>query len=292
MQIDGGFRMTMYKNFEFKSQGETLAGYEWEVKSPKAIVYLIHGIGEHAGRYDHVAKYFGDAGFLLIGMDLRGHGRSPGKRGHIESRTIVRKDIDNLILFIKDKYPDIPLIHYGHSLGGNISLDYRLRGRLSAEPVGYLITSPWVKLVRPIPEALLTIVKGLSKVAPKVTIGQSIENKMLGNLEMISKEEDAELRHQKISFLTATEGFAISKELIANQVADEYGGGKVPLLLMHGRNDPICDVEGSRAIAKAYGDICEYVEWEDYLHELHNGTDDKSNEPPIQKMIDWMLSII
>lgn len=284
--------MTKYKNFQFESQGESLTGYEWEVENPKAVVYLIHGIGEHAGRYDHVAKYLNDAGIALIGMDLRGHGRSPGKRGHIEERSVVRKDIDNFITLIKKKYPGAPLIHYGHSLGGNISLDYRLRGELSAEPKGYLITSPWVKLVRPIPEALQSVVRVASKVAPKATIAQSIENKMLGNLEMINNEADSDLRHQKISLLTAIEGFDISKELITNSVSDEFGGGKVPMLLMHGANDPICDVEGSRAISKGYGDICEYVEWDDYLHELHNGTNDKSNEPPINKMVTWILDII
>lgn len=284
--------MTMYKNFEFDSQDEKLVGYEWPVKDPKAVVYLIHGIGEHAGRYNHVAKYFNDAGLVLMSMDLRGHGKSPGKRGHIQARSVVRKDIDNFINVIKEKYPGVPLIHYGHSLGGNISLDYRLRGELSTEPKGYLITSPWVKLVRPIPDALLGLVGGLSKIMPQFTIGQSIENEMLGNLDLIAKEEGAELRHQKISFLTATEGFSISKDLIDGRISDEHGGGKVPMLLMHGENDPICDVEGSRIISKNYGEICEYVEWEGYLHELHNGTNDKSNEPPIKKMISWINELV
>lgn len=287
--------MTMYKNFIFESQGQKLTGYEWELNSqqeiPKAVVCLIHGIGEHAGRYENVAKTFNDSGIVLIGMDLRGHGRSPGKRGHIDERSIVREDVDNLITYAKNKYPQSPIIIYGHSLGGNIALDYRLRGKLSDQAIAYLITSPWVKLVRPIPDALLTVVGGLSKIMPQATIGQSIENKMLGNLELIEQEEDSDLRHQKISFLTATEGFGIAKELVSGSIKDEYGGGKKPMLLMHGDNDPICDVEGSRAIAKLYDEICQYEEWEDYLHELHNGTNDKSHIPPIKRMADWILTV-
>lgn len=284
--------MTMYKNFEIESQGAKLAGYEWHVPFPKAAVYLIHGIGEHAGRYDHVAKAFNDAGIALISMDLRGHGRSPGKRGHIEKREIIRKDIDNLILYTKNKYPDTPLVHYGHSLGGNITLDYRLRGELSSEPAGYLITSPWVQLVRPITGATYYFVKVAAKILPKAAIAQSIENEMLGNVDLIENEEDIDLRHQKISLTTAIEGFVIAKDLMNNNVADLYGGGARPVLLMHGANDPICDVRGSRAIANNYGEICKYLEWEDYLHELHNGTNEKPYEPVVDKMVSWILETV
>lgn len=283
--------MTTYKNFTFESQGDCITGYKWETANPVAVAYLIHGIGEHAGRYELVGNMFNKAGINLISMDLRGHGRSPGKRGHICSRSIVRTDIDNLITFVKNKYDGLPLIHYGHSLGGNISLDYRLRGKYSAYPEGYLITSPWVKLVRPIPGALYTFVKVASKIMPQATIGQSIENHMLGNLELIQNEKDIDLRHQKISLLTAVEGFEIAKGLIDDTIKDEYGGGEKPLLLMHGSNDPICSVEGSRAIARNYGDICEYVEWKDYLHELHNGTNTKSPVPVIDKMISWIKTL-
>lgn len=283
--------MTTYKNFEFESQGARLAGYEWATEKPQAVVYLIHGIGEHSGRYEHVAEYFNNAGIGLMAMDLRGHGRSPGKRGHIGTRTIVRNDIDNLIDVVKQKYPDIPLIHYGHSLGGNISLDYRLKGKNSTEPDGYLITSPWIKLVRPIHPALYKVVKFMSKIIPEAAIGQSIKNEMLGDIEIIEREEGRNLRHQKISLLTAAEGYEISVDLLNDRISDMYGGSQKPVLLMHGSNDPICSVEGSRAIASNYGNICEYIEWKDYLHELHNGTNEKSDLPVLQKMTSWISSI-
>ena len=283
--------MTRYKNFQLESEGSYLMGYEWHLYDPRALVYLIHGIGEHAGRYDHVAEYFRNFGISLVSMDLRGHGQSPGKRGHIGRRQTVRKDIDNLIKYIKSQYPDIPLIHYGHSLGGNISLDYRLKGELSAEPKGYLVTSPWVKLVRPISGALYYIVKLGSKIMPKAVISQSIDDEMLGNVTRIKKEENSELRHQKISLHTAVEGFDIAYDLMENKIDDMYGGGKRPILIMHGSKDPICDVSGSRTIAQNYGDLCEYVEWEDYLHELHNGTDEKSCEEILNKMVEWTLKI-
>jgi len=281
--------MTLYKNFEIDSQNEVLTGYEWNISDPKAVCCLIHGIGEHAGRYDHVGKSFNDAGIALVSMDLRGHGRSPGKRGHIGDRIIVRKDIDNLIEYIKRKYPGIPLILYGHSLGGNISLEYRLRGEHSAEMTGYLITSPWIKLVRQIPSILQHVIEVGDKMIPTAVISQKIDNKMLGNMDHIKKEEDSDLRHQNISIHTALEGFSVAEEIMNNSILDKYGGGEKPVLLMHGTDDPVCDIEGSRAVAGIYGEICEFIEWEDYLHELHNGTDDKPGEPVIEKMIDWVL---
>lgn len=284
--------MTEYKNFEFDSLGVNLAGYEWHVSDPKAVVYLIHGIGEHSGRYEHVARFFNDSDIAMVAMDLRGHGRSPGKRGCIGDRKDVLADIDNLTMEVKRKYPDSPIINYGHSLGGNIALDYRLRGELSGEPVGYLITSPWIKLVRPISGALYHAVKIGSRIMPKAAIAQNIDNKMLGDLNLIENEADSDLRHQKISLQTAVQGFDIAADLISNTITDKFGGGEKPMLLMHGSRDPICDVEGSRKIAANYGDICEYVEWEGYLHELHNGTNDKSNIPILEKMVSWIDSVL
>ena len=284
--------MTTYKNFEFDSLGAKLAGYEWHVSDPKAAVYLIHGIGEHAGRYEHVARFFNDAGIAMMAMDLRGHGRSPGKRGCIGYRCDVLKDVDNLSEEVKKRYPNVPLINYGHSLGGNIALEYRLRGKLSGEPAGYLITSPWIKLVRPISGGLYHAVKLGSRIMPKACIPQNIDNKMLGDIKLIEQEADSNLRHQKISLQTAVQGFDVATELVENRIPDKYGGGEKPMLLMHGSEDPICDVEGSRKIAKNYGNICEYVEWEGYLHELHNGTGEKSNTPILKKMVSWIDSVL
>ncbi|MGI6532826.1 MAG: alpha/beta fold hydrolase [Bacillota bacterium] len=84
--------------------------------------------GEHSGRYEHVASFFNEKGFSCIAFDLRGHGMSGGKRGHAKSYEAIMRDVDTL-------FEESPLgracraiVLYGHSLGGNIVLNYALRG--------------------------------------------------------------------------------------------------------------------------------------------------------------------
>src|SRR6185436_6400047 len=113
----------------------------WEPNArPKALVALVHGLGEHAGRYEHVAQALTDAGYALIGFDLRGHGKSGGIRGHFPSLDIVMQDIKGFFVFLTERYPDIPHFLYGHSLGGLLSLAYAIQYRAGLR--GVIVTGP------------------------------------------------------------------------------------------------------------------------------------------------------
>ena len=111
----------------------------WEPESPKAVVCLVHGLGEHTSRYAHVAEAFGREGYILFGADLRGHGRSGGPRGHISSIEDFMQDIDVLFEQARKRYPNLPFILYGHSLGGIQVLHYGLTRRPNVK--GVLATS-------------------------------------------------------------------------------------------------------------------------------------------------------
>src|SRR5260370_18654840 len=100
----------------------------WEpVKKPKALVCLIHGLGEHTGRYGHVGEAFTRAGYALVGFDLRGHGKSGGPRGFIPSYAALMADISEFLGLMAKRYPRLPRFLYGHSLGGTLVLNYCLR---------------------------------------------------------------------------------------------------------------------------------------------------------------------
>ena len=89
----------------------------------KAIVCLVHGLGEHSGRYAHVAAALNDAGYALLGFDLRGHGKSGGPRGHTPSYETLMDDIGRLLAEAGQRYPGQPQFLYGHSLGGNLAAE-------------------------------------------------------------------------------------------------------------------------------------------------------------------------
>jgi alpha-beta hydrolase superfamily lysophospholipase len=131
----------MYRNFELETV-DHLVGYEWKGDRPKAVVCLVHGIGEHAGRYDRTGEVFKENEIAMVGMDLRGHGLSSGKRGHTSPRGRIFKDIDLLIEFMQGEYPDLPIFLYGHSMGGNIALEYRRRGNHRTIPRNISICFP------------------------------------------------------------------------------------------------------------------------------------------------------
>ncbi len=97
-------------------------GWEPGMGSKKAVVCLVHGVGEHTSRYENVARVFTGSGYILFGADLRGHGRSEGIRGHFPSADAVMQDISILLEKARTRYPELPLFLYGHSLGGILVL--------------------------------------------------------------------------------------------------------------------------------------------------------------------------
>lgn len=281
-----------YENFCLKTAGkkqEKIAGYRWDVQEPSCVVCIVHGIGEYAGRYDRMAACMQKAGFAVLSMDLRGHGISFGKRGHCAPRKEVLEDVDDLLLYAKKTYPEKPLILYGHSMGGNITLDYRKRGGQNHLPAGYIISAPWIELVRPVTGPLYAAVKTLAKLAPSMTIHSGVSSKELGNSSIVENYEKDPLVHMKISVRCAVDGFDIGTAMAEGRLEDNGGAKGIPMLLMHGTEDRICSVEGSRKVAAI--ESCEYVEWPGLYHEIHNGGQESTGEEVIEKAIQWIQAL-
>ena len=263
----------MYENFSFEKRNREVAGYHFPCEDAKYVMCLIHGIGEYAGRYQRMARMLAEHGIAVVSLDLRGHGISLGVRGDTAPRKEVLADIDALIEYAGQLYPGLPLTLYGHSMGGNICLDYRARGGHNDVPDKYIVSAPWVKLVMDVSKPMYHAVKAASKVLPKVTISQKFPEKDLGNLEYVRPFDDDPLVHSKISLRCAAQCFDIGNSLLDGTNEDNHRADGKPFLLMHGDEDRICSVEGSRAVAQRYKDQpwFTYIEWPGYYHEIHNG---------------------
>ena len=108
--------------------GITFYSRTWEPDAQaKAVVALVHGHGEHIGRYENVASALTNAGYVLAGYDSRGHGKSTGARGYIPSYDTLMDDIGAFISMLGEKYSGQPVFLYGHSQGGNQVINYALR---------------------------------------------------------------------------------------------------------------------------------------------------------------------
>lgn len=274
-----------------RENGYKIQGYKWDVENPDKTVCLIHGIGEHAGRYDRLAGFFNDNNIAVFAMDLRGHGKTDGKRGDCAPRKAVLEDVDALIDEIKKEHPDCPVVIYGHSMGGNIALDYRNRGKYNGDAAGYVISAPWVKLVRSVPKPLYVFVKAARKLAPTLTISSSVNTSVLGNPIHNKAYEKDELVHKRISLRCAVNGFDIGNALYEDTHEISGEGRKRPMLLMHGDCDKICDIAGSDRIFENQKATCEYIRWQGLYHEIHNGGPDSDGTEVIEKAASWICKL-
>lgn len=246
----------------FSPQGET-----------KAAIVLIHGMGEHFHRYNHVVEFFNSVGYAVIGMDLRGHGTSQGKRGHLASYEQMMIDVDGLVEKAQELFTGLPLIMYGHSLGGNIAANYVLR----RQPVfkGLIVTAPYFKLAFEPPAWKLALSKIMAKILPAVTLPTELELAALSrDQSVVDAYENDPLVHDKIS-----SAFFTSVHAAAPYPIEHAAELKAKTLAMHGLADRITSYQGTTAFAQGNPQMIELKIWEGLYHEIHN-------EPEKQQVFD------
>jgi len=243
----------------------SLHGYHWTCETPKAVMVLIHGFGEHAGRYDTMAQYLCTHNIAVVAIDLRGHGQSPGPRGVVCHYDHLHADIDAVIDDAGQRYPDIPLILYGHSMGGGLVLNYTLQNRRN---IGAVIASaPLLALPQPIPQGVQILARGLSKLFPKLAISQPIQG------EKISRLPDEQALYMNDPLNHGRLGLRLADGMIAGGawVLSQARQWDTPLLLMHARDDQLTDFSASAAFA-ANAQNCRFIPIDNTEHEIHNDT--------------------
>lgn len=246
-------------------------------KKPRAVVILIHGLGEHCGRYDHVGAALAGKGYALLGFDLRGHGKSGGPRGHAPAHESFVNDIDGMIAQAAARYPGTPRFIYGHSLGGILALLYVLRRR----PVlaGAVVSAPGLRTALELQAAKVFLAKALGTLLPKAGLPSGLEVRYLSrDAQVVERYVSDPLVHDRISFGMAK----TSLEAIAwaFEHASEFS---VPLLLMHGTDDQIAYERGSREFAAGVPADCTLKLWQGLYHEIHN-------EPEKEKVLAFLLA--
>lgn len=248
------------------SDGLTLFAQGWEPYSKplKAVVCLVHGLGEHTGRYAHVAEAFCKEGYALLTADIRGHGRSEGSRGHTPSMEQLMLDIDLLLKQAGELYPGKPQILYGHSLGGILTLHYGLKR--NPELKGVLVTSPAMHSSLEQQPSKVIAAKVMGTLLPKLSIISGLEvNGLSHDSKVIEAYKNDPLVHDKISV-----GMGKMLLQVSRWNLEHAGEFSLPLLLMHGKEDAIAFSTSSAEFAKPLGDKCMLVLWEGGFHELHN----------------------
>ena len=270
-----------HSEFKFKTfDGLSLFAQSWQPKNQtKAVVCLVHGMGEHSGRYSHVADQITQAGYSLIAFDLRGHGQSEGPRGHTPSYEALLQDISSLLEVANKKFPQLPSFLYGHSLGGNLVLNYVLRRQSHLK--GVIATDPWFRLAFEPPRFKIILAQITNYIWPSFSQKNGLDTKVLSrDPEVVRAYENDHLVHDHISARMFIGVYQAGQWALKH--ASEF---PLPLLLMHGGEDKIISVEASREFANRITKKCIFKIWNSLYHEIHN---EPEKEKVFKFLIDWL----
>lgn len=250
---------------------------QWnDTKKPKGTICIIHGLGEHQGRYAHVAKFYSDNGFQVYSYDQRGHGKSEGKRGHTPG---LESNLDDLERIIKT-LPQHHLFLYGHSFGGNVLVNFLLR-RQPNYLKGAILSAAWMQLAKEPNVIELSLVKLMNNISPSFTQNNKLdENDLSLDIQVCTEYIEDPLNHNQISVRLFSDFYPAGKWALNN-------AAKLPVqtLMIHGADDSIICKSGTEKFALSNTEKISYRIFENTKHEPHN---DLTKETVFEHTLNWL----
>ena len=250
----------MNRNLQFPSKdGTRLAGHHWEPAGQrKGQLLIVHGVGEHIGRYEKHAEALTQRGWQVFGVDLRGHGASSGKRGHVKRWTNYLEDLNAIAHFMKPEF-----VVLAHSMGGLVAMDW-LRHRDDVS--GLVLSSPLAGFIVEAPAWKLRLAEILSIIAPSFTMDNELDSADLCTEPNVVKtyEEDP-----LVSSLISARWFTEMK-LALERVHHANPQPKLPIYLNLAGNDKLIPNEDARRLTLHWNKDAVIREWPGLSHETLN----------------------
>ena len=275
-----------HTTFSWRTGGEHLNihGQVWQpLDPPLAVIALIHGMGEHSGRYRSFAEFFTDKGFAVVAYDHLGHGKSEGKKGHIVHYNQLLKRIDELLERIKLTFKGKPIILWGHSMGGNVVLNYVLKKPSGIK--GVVASSPYLRLAFDPPAYKIKLARLMVNLYPGLTQSTGLDPSHISrDTSVVRAYEKDRLVHNRISASFFINVFNAGYYAIKH--ANEL---KIPTLVMHGTGDKITSFAASQEFVDKANIMAEIKLWEDLYHEIHN---EPERELVLGYAADWIKKLI
>ena len=270
-----------HKEFNFNIYKTNFYGQTWEAEKTRAVVVLVHGMGEHATRYTtSVIPKLLENNISVVAFDHFGHGKTSGKRGHNPGFNAVLESITKAIEKAKALYPNNPVFLYGHSMGGNAVINYVLREHNTL--TGVIATSPFLRLAFQPPAWKLFMGRILQKIAPSITMPSELDANGISRVEAeVKKYIDDPLIHDKIS-----PNFSLTFIESGEWAIENASQLKTPMYILHGTGDQIIDYKGTQEFANTTDKATLKLYKEGY-HELHN---DLCKEEMLQDVVNWLNS--
>jgi acylglycerol lipase len=255
-----------YNEYLFKTTDRaSLYGQSWQPTHSVGVVIIVHGYAEHSGRYQWVALQLVDRGFAIYTFDLRGHGKSSGTRNIVRSYNDCLTDLEFFTQQVKLKEPNKPLFLFGHSFGGTIATLFAIRYKLLLN--GLVLSSTFFETNRHISRLSLQLIMLLGHLLPKIPT-LFLDSKTLSrNLEVVEiYEADLLVDRGRIPARTLAEMLKATVEIQSRAPEIE-----LPLLLLHGTEDRLVSMEGSKKFYSVVGSKDKSIElYDGFYHELLN----------------------
>ncbi len=250
----------------------------------RAVLFIVHGLGEHSGRYDELSAEFLKNGMAVFTFDLRGHGKSGGKKGHARSIEQLVDDMEQALMQCRSIFLDIPIFLLGHSMGGQIVASY-LSLIKSREVRGAIVSSAWFSLVKSPPTWLISLAGVIKNYFPSVTVPNGIAADEISSVpEEVAAYKNDPLVHNKISLSLFHSLYKNGLNLLKFTSASD-----IPMLVCHGENDKTTSLEGSQKYAEKLGEKAAFMIWNGARHEPHH---DKYKTYVIQYYIKWVTNLL
>lgn len=262
------------------ADGQQIFVRDWPLPQAHAAVLIVHGLGEHSGRYQRLAQWFNQCGYAVRSYDQRGHGQTPGQRGALRHGDDLLEDLATVYLDYADGLPVEPLL-LGHSMGGLVAARAVLDGRIA--PPGMLLSSPALRSW----EApwLVRLARVLDRIAPNLPLRSSLKCQRLSHdTAVVAAYRDDPLRTGWITPRLANFIFRAGAACIA-----DAGALAVPTLLLVADSDELVDPSGSRAFSRAAAPSGQLTTrfFSTLYHELFNEAEPGRSQVLMQ-MADWL----
>lgn len=268
-----------------------------------AVVAIVHGYGEHSGRYDDVVDKLLPLGFAMHGYDLRGHGRSGGVRGHVDRFARYLSDTRAYLQAVAAEHPEAPLFLLGHSFGGLIAALFaeearggpgapggaaadaardRGEGRDVVAPAGIVLSAPFLALGTPVSGAKLAGARLLARLVPQRDVGNTLSPADLSHdAAVVAAYQSDPLNHHAATARWAVETLAAQRRAL--EAAPRL---RLPLLVMWGEADRIAAPGASRAFGERAGSADKtLLAYPGLYHEIFH---ELGKEGPLADLAAWL----
>lgn len=259
--------------------GTRLSWRSWPVAEPAVQVAVVHGLGEHSGRYARLAEALNRAGCGCWAVDLRGMGRSDGRRGHVDRWRQWVEDCAAFVDLVRERSGETEVVPLGHSFGGVVVASAVLDGVV--RPGRFVLSNPAFRPAIAVPGWKLALGRASSGLVPTLTLGNEVDPALLSRDPAVAAEYAADpLVHDRISSRLFTEWVAASDAAL-RRAADLDGA----CLLIVSEDDRIIDPGGAREFARRAGDRATVLSLPGRFHEPFNDLD--AGEV-FQSLVEWL----